>query len=142
MVNKKEVQEARTVAYEVVQLLNQVEKQLKSARNWGIYDMLGGEFFSSLIKHNKINKAEDLLQKVRSKLVELQRELGDVQLGLEPTLTLSGFDRFMDIVFDNIISDWMVQSKIAKSLQDVSRVKDEVERVIVTLNQIEKEYGL
>lgn len=141
MIDKKEIHEAREVAHEVLRLLREVEKQLKSARNWGIYDMFGGGFFSSLIKHGKIDKAEALFGKVRAKLVQLQKELGDVHLGLEPGINISSFDRFMDIAFDNIISDWMVQTKIQDSLRDVGRISAEVERVIGTLDRIEREFG-
>lgn len=140
-VDKKEIREARAVAYEVLDLLKEVEKQLKSARNWGIYDMLGGGFFSSWIKHGKIDKAEALLKRVRAKLVELQKELGDINLGLDPRVDISGFQRFMDIAFDHIIFDWMTQTKIQDSLNDVARVSTEVHRVISTLDRIEREYG-
>lgn len=141
MVDKREIREARQVANEVLVLLTDVEKQLKSARNWGFYDLLRGGFFTSLIKHGKIDKAEDLFRQVRSKLSQLQKELGDVNLGLDPRMNISGFERFMDIAFDNIISDWFVQSKIHNSLDDVARVRAEVERVLSTLDRIEREYG-
>lgn len=141
MVDKREIREARQVANEVLVLLTDVEKQLKSARNWGFYDLLRGGFFTSLIKHGKIDKAEDLFRQVRSKLSQLQKELGDVNLGLDPRMNISGFERFMDIAFDNIISDWFVQSKIHNSLDEVARVRAEVERVLSTLDRIEREYG-
>lgn len=141
MVDKWEIREARQVANEVLVLLTDVEKQLKSARNWGFYDLLRGGFFTSLIKHGKIDKAEDLFRQVRSKLSQLQKELGDVNLGLDPRMNISGFERFMDIAFDNIISDWFVQSKIHNSLDEVARVRAEVERVLSTLDRIEREYG-
>ena len=47
----------------------------------------------------------------------------------------------MDIAFDNIISDWMVQSKIQSSLEEVMRVRGEVEQVLYTLDRLEREQG-
>lgn len=141
MIDKKEIQEARDVAREVLTLLNEVEKHLKSARNWGYYDMLGGGFLTSLIKHGKIDKAEVLLNKVRNKLNQLQQELGDVDLDLVPQVDISGFTRFMDIAFDNIVFDWMTQSKIQESLKDVANIAAEVARIISILNQIEHKYS-
>ncbi len=140
-VNPREIQEARVVAQQVLTLLGDVERQLKSARNWGFYDMFGGGFFSSLIKHGKIDKAEALLRTVGYKLDELQKELSDVSIGLGPAVNISGFDRFMDIAFDNIISDWMVQSKIHNSLAEVAWVRSDVEQVINSLNRLEREQG-
>jgi hypothetical protein len=136
---KKEIAEARTVASEVLGLLAEVEKTLKSASNWGFYDMLGGGFFSSLIKHKKINRAEALLGKVHDGLIRLQEELGDVNLSVDPSVRISDFQRFMDIAFDNIISDWMTQSKIRDSLSEVGRIQEEIRKIITTLNKVEKE---
>jgi hypothetical protein len=140
-IDAREIQEARVVAKEVLTLLSEVDRHLKSARNWGFYDMLGGGLLSSWIKHGKIDKAEALLRRVASKLQRLQKELSDVYVGLGPQVSISGFERFMDIAFDNIISDWMVQSKIHDSLAQVARVRAEVEQVLRTLDRLEREYG-
>lgn len=83
MVNKKEVLEAKVVANRVLDLLDDVEKQLKSAKSWGVVDLLGGGFLSSVIKHSKIDKAESLFRKVHRELVQLQKELGDINLSLD-----------------------------------------------------------
>lgn len=138
-IDAREIQEARVVAKEVLALLGEVERHLKSARNWGYYDMLGGGFFSSWIKHGKIDKAETLLRSVSSKLQRLQKELADVYVGLGPQVQITGFERFMDIAFDNIISDWMVQSKIQNNLAEVARVRSDVEEVLRTLDRLERE---
>ncbi|NLL47498.1 MAG: hypothetical protein GX249_02845 [Firmicutes bacterium] len=135
-VDPKEVQEARVVAQEVLGLLTEVERQLKSARNWGFYDMVRGGLLASLIKHSKIDKAEALFQRVQIKLEQLQKELSDVSIGLGPGAQISGFERFMDIAFDNIISDWMVQSKIHSSLTEVARIRSEVSAVLQTLDRL------
>ena len=142
MVDKKEVLEAKAVANQVLDLLNDVEKQLKSAKNWGVFDLLGGGFLSSVIKHGKIDKAESLLKMVHKELVRLQKELGDINLSIDSSIKISDFDRFLDIVFDNVISDWMTQSKVNDSLNEVARVKVEINRVLETLSRIEEEYSI
>lgn len=140
-VDPKEIREAKAVAREVLVLLDEVEKQLKSARNWGYYDMLGGGFFSSWIKHGKIDKAEALLHKVSDRLRKLQKELSDVYIGLDPQLKITDFERFMDIAFDNILSDWLVQSKIRSSLDESARIRGEVQKVLDSLERLEREHG-
>lgn len=136
MANMKEVNEAKAAAEHVIYLLSEVEKTLKSARNWGIYDMIGGGFFSSLIKHSKVDRAESLLGQVQSNLYKLQRELKDVNLSLSSSVGITGFERFLDIAFDNIVSDWMTQSRINESLQEVTRLKTDVQRVLYTLEEL------
>ena len=140
MVNKEEVDEARAVAFEVLDLLDSVEKTLKSARGWGIYDILGGGFFASMIKHGTIDRAESLLRRVQNQLIRLQKELGDIDLSLASSVQISGFERFMDIVFDNVLSDWITQSRINDSLNEVMMLKSEIRRVIATLDRIDREY--
>ena len=52
----REIQRARQAAEEVLTMLGEVERYLKSARNWGFYDLLGAGPFSSIIKHRKIQR--------------------------------------------------------------------------------------
>jgi hypothetical protein len=50
MVDKKEINEAKAAAREVLRLLDGVEGTLKSARNWGFFDMFSNRsMISSLI---------------------------------------------------------------------------------------------
>ena len=64
---KKEVQEAIAAGERALQSLYAAEEKLKSAGNWGVFDMLGGGFFSSYIKHSKIKEAEILLKQAKSR---------------------------------------------------------------------------
>jgi len=135
---QKEIEEARTVALRVLDSLEKIEKKLHSARRWGIFDLLGGDFFSSLIKHSKMDDAQRMLRQVQSDLVLLQKELKDIDIQFSEDISASGFEKFMDIVFDNIVSDWLTQSRINKSLQEVARVKAALNDVLITLNRLEQ----
>lgn len=130
--------QVRLIAQEVLHQLDSVERELKKARNWGLYDMLGGGFFASWIKFGKVDKAEKQLNEVQLKLEKLQTELGDLQLEVDHKLDISGFHRFMDIAFDHIIVDWLSQTKIVDSLKDVSRLKLEIRNIISTLDRIDQ----
>lgn len=55
---EREIQEALTAGENALQSLYAASEQLDSARNWGIVDLLGGGFFTDLIKHSKMGKAE------------------------------------------------------------------------------------
>ena len=52
---EREIQEALTAGENALQSLYAASEQLDSARNWGIVDLLGGGFFTDLIKHSKIS---------------------------------------------------------------------------------------
>lgn len=134
--NSTELVAAKRLAREALDLLQQMEKELKSARNWGYYDMLGGGFFSSMIKRGKVRKAEALQVRIRFKLKELQGTLYQLKVGAAPQINISGLDWFLDIVFDNILFDWLTQTKIQESLRQVQEISNEVRQVVTTLNQI------
>ena len=51
--SRREVQEAISAADDAIRHLEDAERELKSARNWGIYDILGGGLISSLIKRGE-----------------------------------------------------------------------------------------
>lgn len=136
MINKKGIQETRHIAVETINLLQQAEVELKKARNWGVYDLLGGGFFASMIKHRRVDRAERLLRNVRFKLEQLQRKLNQVHLSFTSGVNITEVERFIDIAFDNIITDWMVQSKIKSSLKQVQNIKSDIEKIIVTLDDL------
>jgi len=138
--DKREVREAREAAQEVLRLLEAVEQTLRGARNWGWFDMFSrGSLISSVVKFGKISKAEEQLRQVQAGMKRLQEELGDINLSVRESLDIGGFQRFMDIAFDNIISDWLTQSRIHESLREVQYVKEEVKRVLELLDRMEKE---
>lgn len=133
----KEVQEAKAAANEALRLLDEVEKTLRSARNWGFFDMFSRQsLISSMVKFGKIQKAEGQLRQVQAALQRLQRELGDISMSVRGSLNIGAFQQFMDIVFDNLISDWMTQSRIQESLAEVQQVKREVERVLAEIERL------
>ena len=48
-----EIDEALTAVEDALNCLDAAARDLKSAGNWGWFDIFGGGFFSSLIKHDK-----------------------------------------------------------------------------------------
>jgi hypothetical protein len=127
--------EVKVMLRKTLSLLNEAEKNLRSARNWGIYDILGGKLFSGLIKHNKIDRAQKLMGRLHRNLNLLQKEFKDFNSNVSDDLGMSGISRFMDIAFDNLISDWLIQSRINKSLSELAELRSDLNRA---LNQLEK----
>jgi hypothetical protein len=56
---RREINEAVVAGERTLESLRTVKSKLDSARAWGIYDMLGGGFLSSMIKHGQIGKANE-----------------------------------------------------------------------------------
>jgi hypothetical protein len=74
---------------------------------------------------------------VQRALWRLQKELGDINLSVRDSLNIGGFQAFLDIAFDNIISDWLTQSRIHETLREVNYLRGEVQRVLARLDQLE-----
>ena len=120
---EKERQEAIYAGERALQSLREAQEQLRKARNWGIYDIIGGGLFSSLIKHSKIDNARSCIERAKYDLQVFNRELRDVSMNLD--FDIGDFLTFFDLM-DSFLADIMVQSKIA----DASRkVEDAIYRV-------------
>lgn len=127
--NPQEIHEAINAADDALAALRNAEKSLSSAGGWGIWDMLGGGFFSSLMKHSRIEDAQRDLEAARRALARFKNELADLGRVAEINLDMGNLLRFADYFFDNIFSDMMVQSKIREGQRQLSQAIDRVEEV-------------
>jgi len=71
---KRETQEALNAGNQALRSLYAAREKLGSARNWGIYDMLGGGLISTMIKHSKMEDASELMEQAKQNLQIFQRE--------------------------------------------------------------------
>ncbi len=133
----KELKEAVTAGHLVMDQIENAETSLNSAEGWGTWDVLGGGFFTDMMKHSHIDDARDTVTKIQSLLNSFRTELADVTIHSEIQLQIEGFAKFADFFFDGLISDWVIQSRINDSLESVERVKSEVSSVLSKLEQME-----
>ncbi len=75
---EKERQEAIAAGERALDSLREAYMKLDSARGWGVYDILGGGLISSLIKHGKMDKAQDCLQDAKRDLKRFEIEFQDL----------------------------------------------------------------
>ncbi|WP_311481526.1 hypothetical protein [uncultured Anaerococcus sp.] len=112
----KELKEAKEAANQLIIRIDAGLNQLKSASSWGILDILGGGFISSLVKRNKIGEANRSLEEISSSLKTLNKELNDVDISLPDAIPDRFSDELFDLVFDNIFTDIRVQGEIKENL--------------------------
>lgn len=74
--------EARRLCMQARRLLEQAREQAKSAENWGVVDLLGGGFASSLVKHSCINGAQSYLDQARALLRHLSQIMAEADADL------------------------------------------------------------
>lgn len=131
----KEVNEALTVGYQVQRNLEKVRESLSKAEGWGIYDMVGGDFIATAIKHGHMDDAQRLSQETEYLMKCFEKEVRDVEAYSLTFEKVNDGLTIMDYVFDSFIFDWMVQSQIGKNLRNVEQ---SIEEVNSTLNILEK----
>ncbi len=141
---KREIAEAYEAGEAAIEVLKEMEGFLRNARNWGNWDMMGGRGMTTYVKHSNIDRARARLHKAQHLLNRFEDELRDVYnpRQLNMSLNLDSFTRFIDIFFDNLISDWIVQQRIRNALSNVVAVKDRASRLIGTLDMDDKELAV
>ena len=132
----KELAEALQAGKDVLLSLEKVLDALESAKSWGTWDMFGGGFLSTAVKHNRIDQARDGIHEVQAKLNSLERELADVRERIELKIDIGEFETFADFFFDGLIVDWVVQSKIVESLERSGNAKSVLVPVIEELENL------
>ena len=133
----REINEARMAGREALSALERAGEELHSAKNWGIWDMLGGGFLSTMVKHSKIDDASELMELAQSKLQRFQKELMDVQVPARFRVEIGNFLTFADFFFDGLIADWMVQSRIGEAQEQVEEAIRRVREALRILDDME-----
>lgn len=129
----KEIREAIRAGERALDSLHEAERQLNSASNWGLVDILGGDTISGLMKHMKVNNASRCVDDARRDLAAFRDELGDIRDIENLHIDIDGFLTIADFFFDGFIADVFVQSKIRKGQQQVQEAIRRVEDILKQL---------
>lgn len=131
----RELQEAIDAGEAVLAGVDAVIDSLRSAKNWGTWDMIGGGLISTAVKHSRIDRARASAHQVQQLLRRFQRELADVGTTSDITIDIGSFATFADYFFDGLIVDWIVQSRIGNSLTSATELRDKVQTTVAHLKQ-------
>ena len=129
----KEIREAIRAGERALDSLQEANRQLNSAGNWGLVDIFGGNTISGLMKHMKVNNASRCVDDARRDLATFRDELGDIRDMENLNIDIDGFLTFADFFFDGFVADIFVQSKIRKGQQQVGEAIRRVEDILSTL---------
>ena len=128
-----ERQEAIVAGERALDSLIEAQNQLRKARNWGIYDILGGGFLSSVIKHSKIDNARSCIERAKYDLDVFNRELRDVSGSIN--VDIGGLLTFFDVM-DSFFADLLVQSRISDASRQVEQAIMRVEDILRRLKSL------
>jgi len=130
------LEETLKVGEASLQSLSKVINHFRKAKDWGNWDMGSKRSYHyGRMKHNAIDNAVNeshrsnlLLKSFNQSLAKVGYNAGKMNIGFQ------SFSGFMDVLFDNLISDWIVQSKIKNALTNTEAVADRVSSILQTIN--------
>jgi hypothetical protein len=131
---RREIEEAVRAGERALDSLQEARKQLDSARAWGIYDLVGGGLISSMIKHSKIDNANQWMDQANRDLRRFAKELRDVD-SEDLQIDTGSLVSMLDIFCDNFFSDILVQQKINDSRARIDVLADRIEAAVQALRQ-------
>ncbi|MFB0971731.1 MAG: hypothetical protein GX666_01470 [Tissierellia bacterium] len=131
-----EIQEAINAADDALLYLKEAEKFAKSAGNWGMFDILGGGFFATMIKREKMEDVEKNISKAQKAIEVLNLELKDLETIIDVNIETGDFLTFADYFFDGFIADFMVQEKINNAIKQIENAILNIEELKISLESM------
>lgn len=132
----KEKREAIEAGKEAIEYLEEALDKLNSARGWGMWDIVGGGFITSMIKHSKMRDARECIEDAKEAIDRFSDELDDIR-GMNVNLDVGILATIFDFCDDDFLADLYVQSKINKSRDQITKAIREIKKV---LEKISREY--
>lgn len=136
---KRELDEARSAGLDALATVDQIFASLKSAEGWGTWDLVGGGVLSDVIKHGHLDDAQTAVETLQSQLRRFRTELTDVTIDAEFQISIDGFLRVADYIFDGIFADWAVLDQIHQSQSQVLDVRNQIEGVLEQLDTMQRQ---
>lgn len=124
-----EIGEAVNEGHAATVILEQMIHFLKGARNWGHWGSNRNPNWQRYQRRSNIDKARERAHFAKQQLLKFQRELQDLYpnpSNYAEALQVDLYQGFMASLFNNLMSDWVLQQKIKNSINMVLNVKDQV----------------
>ncbi len=138
--NLKEINDVQKIIDEILSLIDEAETKFNKARNWGFFDILGGGFITDLFKHSNLDSASDIMNKINYLLKDLQRELDEVVTPTDFSMNTNTFASFADFIFDGVLADAYMQSKIMSSLKELKNLRSTLLNLKSKLSNLSSNY--
>ncbi|WP_028977282.1 hypothetical protein [Sporolactobacillus terrae] len=131
----KEHKEAIAAGQQAHEALEHAQASLNTAKNWSNLDLFGGGFISTAMKHERMDGARGDIHDAQQALRRFEKELSDVTGASFSELESNGLLTFADYFFDNVVTDWMVHTKIQKSSAQIERILQQIAQLLDQLRQ-------
>ena len=127
---QKDLSQAEKAGENALWSLYLVRDTLTSAKRWGFVDLFGGGLITDLVKHSKIDTAGPQIAKAKEDILIFEDKLKNIQVPADLRMEIGSFLSFADFFFDGPIADYLIQSEIQKTLEDIDDAITHVESII------------
>lgn len=134
-VNEKEIYEAINSGNLAYESLNNALEKLDKAKGWGVFDILGGGFITSMIKRKRLREANQMIEQAKRNIRSFNKELGDVDAFDTLKIEVDDLLGIGDLIFDNIFFDLAMQAKIDNAIEDIHDAMDKIEKILDLLEE-------
>ena len=133
---KKELKEALDAGKAALHTTDEVLESLDSAEGWSTWDVMGGGLGVDLAKYDRLDEAQEQVERLQVQLRRFKTELADVEINADLQVTVDGFMRFADYFFDNLFTDWAVLDHISQAQEQVKDTRKQIKRVLSRLKRM------
>lgn len=128
-------EQARTLALEL-------QRELDSAEDLGAWDLLGGGLLVDMAKHEHLDRAQALVDRLQAQIRRFKTELTDVDIRQDLELHIDSSLRFADWFFDGFIVDLAVQNRIEDAQDRVGSVLQQIDRCLANLTAMKSQLDI
>lgn len=133
---KRDCQKAAAAGNRALQSLKNAQKELNSAKNWGIMDALGGGLLSTYVKRSKMKEPQSFMDEAKRDMQKFQSELNHICDYENLNVQTGDFLTFADYFLDSLFIDLLVQNQIQKAREQVEEAIRRVEQILTQLQRI------
>jgi hypothetical protein len=121
-------------------ILVKIKEDLSKVKEWGSWQYYGAGNYSAYAKKSYIDSARKNAIQANMLLSNYESDLTDLfkDLKIPYHLRLDKFELFLNIFYDNLITDWIVQKHIKNALQNIQMNVDKVTRLQATIETGQK----
>jgi hypothetical protein len=121
-------------------ILIEIKQDLSKVKEWGSWQYYGAGNYSAYAKKNYIDTARKNAIQANMILSNYENDLTELfkDLKIPYHLRLDKFELFLNIFYDNLITDWIVQKHIKNALQNIQMNIDKVTRLQATIETGQK----
>ena len=130
---QKEITEALDEGGAALHIAAEIVDCLKTAGGFATWDVLGGGLLADMAKHSELNNAHSLIEQLQRQLRRFRTELKDVQLDAD--IPVDSFLSVADFLFDGLIADWMMKSRISRALTSAKNTQTQIEQTLFRLRE-------